>query len=114
MQNICGYVEQELGGVLAKEQGEKIRLILDPPRAGIARSVLKALCESGIEKLTIISCNPSTLARDLGILTGKLVEKDGELIKGDGNGAYEITSIQPYDMFPQTRHVESVVCLTRK
>ena len=114
MQNICGYVEQELSGVLAKEQGEKIRLILDPPRAGIARSVLKALCESGIEKLTIISCNPSTLARDLGILTGKLVEKDGELIKGDGDGAYEITSIQPYDMFPQTKHVETLVVLSQK
>ena len=114
MQNICGYVEQELSGVLEKEQGEKIRLILDPPRAGIARSVLKALCESGIEKLTIISCNPSTLARDLGILRGNLIEKDGELIKGDGNGAYEIVSVQPYDMFPQTKHVETLVCLARK
>ncbi|MBR2341526.1 MAG: 23S rRNA (uracil(1939)-C(5))-methyltransferase RlmD [Clostridia bacterium] len=114
MQNICGYVEQELSGVLAKETGEKIRLILDPPRAGIARSVLKALCESGIEKLTIISCNPSTLARDLGILTGSLIEKDGELIKGDGQGAYEIISVQPYDMFPQTKHVETLVCLARK
>ena len=114
MQNICGYVEQELGGVLAKEKGEKIRLILDPPRAGIARSVLKALCESGIEKLTIISCNPSTLARDLGILTGTLVEEEGELIKGDGKGTYEIVSIQPYDMFPQTKHVETLVVLSRK
>ena len=41
-------------------------------------------------------------------------EKDGELIKGDGDGAYEIISIQPYDMFPQTKHVETLVQLKRK
>lgn len=114
MQNICGYVEQELKGVLEKEKGEKLRLILDPPRAGIARSVVNALIESGIEKLTIISCNPSTLARDLGLLTGNLVEKDGELVKGNGNGAYEIVSIQPFDMFPQTRHIETIALLRLK
>ncbi len=113
MTNICGYVEEELAKVVEKEKGEKLRLILDPPRAGIHRSVLKALIESGIEKLTIISCNPATLARDLGILTGTLIESGNELIKGAGQGAYEIVSVQPYDMFPQTKHVESVVCLTR-
>ena len=50
--------------------------MLDPPRAGIARSVLKSLIDSNIPKLTIISCNPATLARDLGILTGTLVENE--------------------------------------
>ena len=114
MTNICGYVEEKLPEVLAKEKGENVRLILDPPRAGIARSVIKALCESGIPRLTIISCNPATLARDLGLLTGYLIEMDGELKKGDGNGAYEISSIQPYDMFPQTKHVETLVCLSKK
>ena len=127
MQNICGYVEEKLTGVLEKEKGETVRLILDPPRAGIHRSVAKALLASGIEKLTIISCNPSTLARDLGILTGKLIEKEGsngELIKNpayEGKpdcevlpGYYEPTLIQPYDMFPQTKHVETLVCLTKK
>ena len=120
MTNICGYVEEKLVEVLKKEEGEKLRLILDPPRAGIHRSVLKALLDSGIEKLTIISCNPSTLARDLGILTGSLVEKGTELIKNPSytaegiSGHYVIESIQPYDMFPQTKHVETLVCLTRK
>jgi len=118
MTNICGYVEEKLPGVLAKERGETLRLILDPPRAGIARSVLKALLESGIPKLTLISCNPATLARDLGILTGRLTENEkGELVKdmeSEKTGYYEITRIQPYDMFPQTKHVESVVCLTRR
>ena len=114
MTNICGYVEEHIGEVMEKEKGEKLRLILDPPRAGIARSVLKAIVESGIPKLTIISCNPSTLARDLGILTGSLVEKDGALVKGAGDGVYEIVSVQPYDMFPQTKHVETLVVLQRK
>ncbi len=120
MTNICGYVEEKLMDVLEKEKGEKIRLILDPPRAGIHRSVLKALLESGIERLTIISCNPSTLARDLGILTGSLLEKGTELIKNpsyttDGlSGYYVVESVQPYDMFPQTKHVETLVCLIKK
>ena len=123
MTNYCGYVEEELPKVLQKEQGEKLRLILDPPRAGIARSVLKALLESKIPTLTIISCNPATLARDLGFLTGRLIENEkGELVKNPaciGNnealeGFYAIESIQPYDMFPQTKHVETLVVLQRK
>ncbi len=125
MINICGYVEDHLSKVLEKEKGEKVRLILDPPRAGIARSVVKALLQSGIESMTLISCNPATLARDLGILSGRLIESEkGELIKnpayeGIGEGEtlseyYEISKIQPYDMFPQTKHVETLVVLQRK
>ena len=124
MTNICGYVEEELSAVLDKEKGEKVRLVLDPPRAGIARSVVKALLQSGIPQLVLVSCNPATLARDLGILTGRLIEKEGELVKNpayEGVGAgetlsgyYEIEEIQPYDMFPHTKHVETLVCLVRK
>ncbi len=125
MTNICGYVEEKLPDVLKKEKGEKLRLILDPPRAGIARSVLKALLKSKIPKLTIISCNPATLARDLGILTGRLIENEtGELIKNPAyanlengevlKGFYTLEKIQPYDMFPQTKHVETLVQLSQK
>ncbi|MBE5751557.1 MAG: 23S rRNA (uracil(1939)-C(5))-methyltransferase RlmD, partial [Clostridiales bacterium] len=125
MTNICGAVEDKIGAVLDKEKDEKLRLILDPPRAGIARSVVKALLASGIEKLTLISCNPATLARDLGILTGRLIESEtGELLKNpayknvaDGEtlaGYYAIERIQPYDMFPQTKHVETLVVLRTK
>jgi len=123
MINICGYVEEKLPEVLEKEKGEKLRLILDPPRAGIARSVLKALLESGIPRLTIISCNPATLARDLGILTGKLIEQEGELVKNPAyagveegetlTGYYAVEKVQPYDMFPQTKHVETIAVICR-
>ncbi len=116
MTNICGYVEEHLSKVMNIEKGEKVRLILDPPRAGIARSVLKALLASGIEKITIISCNPATLARDLGLLTGRLTEENGELVKNAEepvSGYYEIERLQPYDMFPQTRAIETLVRLRR-
>ena len=124
MTNICGYVEEELSAVLEKEKGEKVRLVLDPPRAGIARSVVKALLASGIPQLVLVSCNPATLARDLGLLSGRLIEKDGELVKNpayDGvaagetlPGYYAVEEIQPYDMFPQTKHVETLVCLSKQ
>ena len=114
MQNICGYVEKEIGGVLQKVQGEKTRLIVDPPRAGVHKDALRGIAESGVEKITYVSCNPATLARDLGILTGSLVEKEGVLVKAEkADGAYEILSVTPYDMFPQTKHVETLVCLKK-
>jgi 23S rRNA (uracil1939-C5)-methyltransferase len=114
MTNICGKVEEKIFDALEREQGKKLGLILDPPRAGIHRSVLEALKKSGIPRLVLISCNPATLARDLGILTGNLQEVDGVLVQGDGKGEYEIESIQPYDMFPQTKHVETIVCLRKQ
>lgn len=115
MINICGKVEEEIEGVLAREKGERLRLILDPPRAGLARSVVGAIVRAGVEKVVLISCNPATLARDLGLLTGTLVQTEtGQLVKGNGSGAYEIVSLQPFDMFPQTKHVETLVVLSHK
>ncbi len=114
MYNICGKVEEELPHVLDEEKNEQVSLILDPPRAGIHKSVVQALIKSGIKKLVLISCNPATLARDLGLLTGSLIEDEkGQLIKGNGKGAYKIKTIIPYDMFPQTKHVETLVCLNK-
>jgi 23S rRNA (uracil1939-C5)-methyltransferase len=115
MKNICGKVEDCLPSVLQAEKGEVVRLILDPPRAGIHRTVLAAILRSGIEKVVMISCNPATLARDLGLLTGTLVEDEkGQLLKSNGNGPYKIADLQPYDMFPQTTHVETLVSICRK
>ena len=116
MTNICGKTEEHIFSIMEEEKGENLKLVLDPPRAGVQRSVLYAILKSGITSFTMISCNPATLARDLGILTGALVEVDGELIKSTEklNGFFEIESLQPYDMFPQTKHVETLVCLKRK
>lgn len=114
MIDLCGAVEEKLASVLEKERDAV--LLFDPPRAGVDREILKKVLGHGPRKIVYISCNPSTLARDVGILTGKLVENDrGELLKSEnGDTMYEITLVQPFDMFPQTRHVETLVCLERK
>lgn len=72
-------------------------VVLDPPRTGAGKTVCQKLLELKPRKIAYISCDPATLARDLAILK--------EL--------YEIESVQPFDMFPQTYHVETVVLLKR-
>ena len=116
MFNICGKVEDKLGEVFAATEGKKRVIVCDPPRKGMERSVVKKIALSGAEKLILVSCNPATLARDLGILTGTLVEdENGALVKSDNpdKTAYVIQSITPFDMFPQTKHVETLVVLNK-
>ena len=74
-------------------------VILDPPRAGCARELLDTLAHDAcVPKIVYISCNPDTLARDAKILVDE---------------GYEMSEVYPFDLFPRTGHVESVVCLTR-
>ena len=84
-------------------RGEDYRpdaVILDPPRAGCARELLLTLAQDErVPKIVYISCNPDTLARDAAILTAE---------------GYEMSTVYPFDLFPRTGHVESVVCLTRR
>ncbi len=112
MINLCGKVEEELPRLLEREKDAV--LLFDPPRAGIERSVLKTVLSCGARKIVYISCDPATLARDVGILTGKLAESGKELVKADGPAKYEIALVQPFDMFPQTRHTETLVELIRQ
>ena len=117
MVNICGKVEDVLPRILKDVSGEDIFLTMDPPRKGVDRETLNAVLKSGIKKIAMISCNPATMARDVGILTGALIEQNGELKKcGDygEEGFYQIETVQPFDMFPQTKHVETLVCLEKK
>ena len=81
-----------------KGKAKNSAIILDPPRKGCSNEVLEAILDGDFAKVIYVSCNPATLGRDLKILLAK----------------YEITTLQPYDMFPQTSHVETLVCLTRK
>ncbi len=112
MFDLCGTVEEKLAEVLGKEKGAA--LLFDPPRAGIDRKVLKEVLAYAPEKIVYISCDPATLARDVGILTGRLEETEqGELVKRETGNSYKIALVKPFDMFPQTRHVETLVLLTR-
>lgn len=74
-------------------------IILDPPRAGLDKRVVKYLAESSAKRLIYVSCDPATLARDCRRLL---------------DGGYSVDSVQPFDLFPQTYHVENVCLLTRK
>ncbi len=73
-------------------------LVIDPPRAGCQRSVLEALARNPVRRIVYVSCDPSTLARDLDILCHEYA-------------TYRLHSVQPLDMFPQTAHIESVSIL---
>ncbi|MBP0985949.1 MAG: 23S rRNA (uracil(1939)-C(5))-methyltransferase RlmD [Oscillospiraceae bacterium] len=74
-------------------------IITDPPRKGCSEEVLEAMATSGTERIVMVSCNPSTLARDLKYLCER---------------GFVIQEIKPFDLFPRTKHVETVVLLCRK
>lgn len=113
MTNLLGDTAEKLPKLMRELNGKAI-VVLDPPRSGVDRKVIHALKESAPERILMISCNPATLARDLGLLCGTLKENErGELIKTEAEGSYKIDLVRPFDMFPQTRHVETLVCLTR-
>ena len=81
------------------ENNEKVDvLFMDPPRKGSDERFLKAALKLKPSRIVYVSCNPSTLARDVAFL----------------QKSYEVTSVQGFDMFPQTTHVETVVALVRK
>jgi 23S rRNA (uracil1939-C5)-methyltransferase len=80
--------------------GDADVVIVDPPRKGCDRKLLDAIGSMAniANRLVYVSCNPATLARDVKILA---------------EYGYEITAVQPVDMFPRTAHVETVVLMAR-
>ena len=95
---ICDDVEKSLGGVLSKINNATI--ILDPPRSGCSRVVVNKIVDAvdRVCKIIYISCNPATLGRDVEILSS----------------AFNLEVIEPYDLFPQTKHIETLVVMKRK
>ncbi len=77
--------------------------------------VLQSIIKAMPDKIIYVACSPQSLARDVGIMTGSLAWTNGELKRVENyTPRYEIESVTPYNMFPKTKHVESVVCLSRK
>ncbi len=116
MQNItgdCGKVLLELIPKLKKEEEGKVVFVLDPPRKGVDVEILKALKKLLPDKIVYISCNPATLARDLGVVMGSLISSKEGLSKSENgvDGSYSVVSITPYDMFPKTKNVETLAVL---
>ena len=116
VKNVCAPCEDYLPTLIenVKKSGDKTVVVLDPPRKGCDFKVLSAILKCLPEKIVYVSCSPQTLARDLGILTDNLVFVSNELKKNETpNPKYVVSKIQPYDMFPQTKHVETLVCLEK-
>lgn len=91
---VLGKTEHVLGSIAEKPD----LVLLDPPRAGCQREALRSLLKLAPPRIVYVSCDPETLARDLKLLC---------------QGPYQVASIQPLDMFPQTHHVECVAVLER-
>ena len=98
--NINGDCSVELSKLTSElPKQDEITIVLDPPRKGCDKNVLETICKNMPAKIIYMSCDPSTLARDLKILLE--------------SGNYKIKYIQPFDMFPQTKHVETLAVLEK-
>jgi 23S rRNA (uracil1939-C5)-methyltransferase len=100
--NDCGNVRYQRGQVedaVGRLDGPVDVLVLDPPRAGCAEAAIEAMANLRPDRIVYISCDPSTLARD--------VDRFGAA------GRYTLVEVAFVDMFPQTYHIEAVVKLER-
>ena len=116
MVNVCAPCEDVLPNIIEKEKANNssISVVLDPPRKGCDDKVLQSIIKAMPDKIIYVACSPQSLARDVGILTGSLKWINGELKRvEDYNARYEIESVTPYNMFPKTKHIETLVCLKR-
>ncbi|WP_147804072.1 23S rRNA (uracil(1939)-C(5))-methyltransferase RlmD [Alkalicoccus halolimnae] len=83
-----------------EEEGWKADVVIvDPPRTGLDKKLLHTLIQSGPERIVYVSCNPSTLAKNVTELS---------------EGGYRLESLQPVDMFPQTSQVETIAALKKR
>ncbi len=94
--NVLGDCKKEFNSVYKNYKPTVV--VLDPPQKGVEEGLLLEILKTQIEKIVYVSCNPKTLARDLKILLNN----------------YKIKEIVPFDMFPNTAEVETVVVLKRK
>jgi 23S rRNA (uracil1939-C5)-methyltransferase len=88
--------EQYLGNRPARKRPDLV--VMDPPRSGAGKVVVRSLVELGAERLRYVSCDPATLARDLVALL---------------SAGYRIEETHLFDLFPQTFHIETVMLLAR-
>lgn len=94
-----GQVERFLPEVLKGLEGRSCVALIDPPRAGLAHSAIETLGNAkNLSSLFYLSCSPESLARDL-----KYLEKVG----------WRVRKIMPFDFFPRTRHLETLVGLVK-
>lgn len=91
--DVRDVLEREFGG------GAADAVVLDPPRAGCEREVLDCVIGLHPSRVVYVSCDPATLARDARLLV---------------DGGFDLVTVRPMDMFPQTRHIECVALLVKR
>ena len=94
----AGDMKDILNRDFITKHGRPDVIITDPPRAGMHSDVIDVILFAAPKRVVYVSCNPATQARDL-----QMLNKD-----------YQVTAVQPVDMFPHTQHVENVVLLERR
>ena len=94
----AGDMKDILNRDFIDKHGRPDVIITDPPRAGMHSDVIDVILFAAPKRVVYVSCNPATQARDL-----QMLDKD-----------YQVTAVQPVDMFPHTQHVENVVLLERR
>ena len=94
----AGDMKDILNRDFIAKHGRPDVIITDPPRAGMHSDVVDVILFAAPKRVVYVSCNPATQARDL-----QMLDKD-----------YQVTAVQPVDMFPHTQHVENVVLLERR
>jgi len=93
------FTRDRVEATIGRKEGRKADLVvMDPPRSGLSGEALKAVLRAGVKKVVYVSCNPSTLARDL-----KGLKK-----------LYEPKEIIPFDFFPHTSHFEVLAILEKR
>ena len=86
-------------GILSRRMGKRPDLVvLDPPRTGAGKAVIRSLVDLGAPRVRYVSCDPATLARDLSPLLA---------------AGYHIEEAHLFDLFPETFHIESVMLMAR-
>lgn len=93
----CQFILGDIRQLLAAYTDRPDVMIIDPPRSGMHKDVVKKVLEIGSPRIVYVSCNPATLARDIALM------KD----------AYRVAAVQPVDMFPHTFHIEAVARLDK-
>ena len=96
---LCGDASAMFAHI-RKEKPERVLLLVDPPRTGLAPDLCRKINQSGLRRMIYVSCGPDTLARDLRILE-------------TGDRPWHVVSTRLVDLFPSTAHFESITMLER-
>jgi 23S rRNA (uracil1939-C5)-methyltransferase len=98
LEDRCQFQAGPVADHLAAQLESAKAVVVDPPRKGLETAVRQVLIEQPVPRLLYLSCDPATLARDLKALSGE--------------GPYRLESLQPFDFFPNTSHVETLAVLS--